>query len=109
MYVVEGYGDYLPSNDVVSLYDDGDARLQVFKEDPLLSGDYAPYRVDKYPNVLGYNNTKVMRLAEVYLIRAEARAEIGTNISGAQEDLDVVRQRYDLFLPGLQQLPLYPN
>lgn len=93
MYVVEGYGDYLPSNDVVSLYNDGDARLQVFKEDPLLSGDYAPYRVDKYPNVLGYNNTKVMRLAEVYLIRAEARAEIGTNISGAQEDLDVVRQR----------------
>ncbi len=88
-----GYGDYLPSNDVVSLYEAGDARLGVFIDDPLLAGDYAPYRVNKYPEVLGYDNVKVIRLAEMYLIRAEARAEIGTNILGAQQDLDVVRQR----------------
>ncbi|MCB4809141.1 RagB/SusD family nutrient uptake outer membrane protein [Tamlana sp. 62-3] len=93
MYVEDGYGDYLPSNDVVSLYDADDARMQVFKEDAFLQGDYAPYRVDKYPNVLGYDNTKVIRLAEMYLNRAEARAQIGTNITGAQDDLDMVRQR----------------
>lgn len=93
MYVVDGYGDYLPSNDVISLYDPNDARLQVFIEDELLAGDYAPYRMNKYPDVLGYDNIKMMRLAEIYLIRAEARAQIGTNISGAQEDLDMVRQR----------------
>ncbi|MDE3741653.1 RagB/SusD family nutrient uptake outer membrane protein [Maribacter polysaccharolyticus] len=93
MYVVDGYGDYLPSDDVVSLYDADDARLQVFIEDELLAGDYAPYRMNKYPDVLGYDNTKVIRLAEVYLIRAEARAQLGTDIAGAQEDLDMVRQR----------------
>lgn len=88
-----GYGDYLPSNDVISLYEDGDARLSVFIDDPILSGDYAPYRMNKYAEVLGYDNIKVLRLPEMYLIRAEARAELGTNISGAQSDLNVVRQR----------------
>src|SRR5690606_40868569 len=34
-----------------------------------------------------------MRLAELYLIRAEARAKLGNNIAGAQDDLDMVRQR----------------
>lgn len=93
MFVEDGFGDYLPSNDVVSLYDTADARLQIFIEDSNLSGDYGPYRINKYPDVLGTDNTKVIRLAEIYLIRAEARAEIGTNITGAQEDLDMVRQR----------------
>ena len=39
----------------------------------------------------------VLRLAEVYLIRAEARVQQG-NISGAQEDLNVIRTRAGL--PG---------
>ncbi len=93
MYLDEGYGDYLPSNDVISLYDTDDARLEVFIEDESLTGDYASDRMYKYPEVLGYDNIKVIRLAEVYLIRAEARAEIGTDITGAQEDLNTVRQR----------------
>ncbi|MBO0591165.1 RagB/SusD family nutrient uptake outer membrane protein [Cellulophaga sp. E16_2] len=88
-----GFGDYLPSNDVVSLYDAEDARLQTFRVDEVLTGDYAPNRVYKYPEVLGYDNVKVVRLAEIYLNRAEARAEIGTDITGAQEDLDMIRKR----------------
>ena len=93
LYSREVYGDYLPSNDVVSLYDAGDARLSTFKEDTFLTGEFAPFRVDKYPDFNGFDNVKVMRLAEIYLIRAEARAEIGTNIKGAQQDLDMVHQR----------------
>ncbi|KJD34976.1 hypothetical protein PW52_12815 [Tamlana sedimentorum] len=93
IYVIDGFGDYLPSNDVVSLYDTNDARMQVFLEDTFLVGDYAPFRINKYPDVLGTDNTKIIRLAEVYLNRAEARAQIGTNITGAQDDLDMVRQR----------------
>lgn len=100
MYVEDGFGDYLPSNDVVSLYDANDARLQTFIVDSNLSGVFAPYRVNKYPEVLGHDNTKVIRLAEMYLIRAEARARIGTNISGAQSDVNMVRQR---------ALPTAPN
>ncbi|WP_338356953.1 RagB/SusD family nutrient uptake outer membrane protein [Yeosuana marina] len=37
----------------------------------------------------------VIRLAELYLIRAEARARLG-NISGAQEDINVIRERAGL-------------
>lgn len=94
MYVKEGYGDYLPSDDVVSLYDPADVRLGVFKPDAGLSGDYAPFRMDKYPDPLSWDNTKVIRLAEVYLIRAEARAEQGgAKEAGARTDLDMVHQR----------------
>ncbi|MCK0160556.1 RagB/SusD family nutrient uptake outer membrane protein [Allomuricauda sp. F6463D] len=93
LYLPEGFGDYLPSNDVVSLYDSEDARLSTFEIDPLLTGDFASHRMVKYPDINGFDNVKVIRLAEVYLIRAEARAKIGTNISGAQDDLDMVHQR----------------
>lgn len=93
LYLPEIFGDYLPSNDVVSLYDTEDARLSSFEEDPLLIGEFAPYRMIKYPDINGFDNVKVVRLAEMYLIRAEARAEIGTNVAGAQDDLDVVHQR----------------
>tara|TARA_B110000503_G_scaffold19285_2_gene28664 strand:+ start:2672 stop:4072 length:1401 start_codon:yes stop_codon:yes gene_type:complete len=93
LYLPQVFGDYLPSNDLVSLYDADDARLNVFIEDSFLSGEFAPFRMNKYPSFNGFDNVKVMRLAEIYLIRAEARAEIGTNISGAQDDLDMVRQR----------------
>ncbi len=93
LYLPEIFGDYLPSNDVVSLYDTEDARLSTFEEDPLLIGEFAPYRMIKYPDINGFDNVKVIRLAEMYLIRAEARAEIGTDIAGAQDDLDAVHQR----------------
>ena len=87
MYLARGFGDYLPSNDVVALFPAGYARLQVFKTDPLLSGTYAPYRIEKYADTRGWDDIKVMRLAEVFLIRAEARAAIGTNIQGHRQIL----------------------
>jgi hypothetical protein len=93
LYLPQIFGDYLPSSDVTSLFEPNDVRLQTFFVDPLLSGNYAPYRMGKYPDVLGLNNVKVMRLAEVYLIRAEARARLGTNTAGAQADYNTVHQR----------------
>jgi len=92
MYIVTGYGDYLPADDVVSLYAADDARLGWFVDDPILSGDYAPFRVGKYPSITGENNTKVIRLSEVHLIRAEANAQLG-NTASAQADVDLIRQR----------------
>lgn len=91
MYIVEGYGDYLPSNDLVSLIPVDDARYGLFKEDTFLDGDYAPFRMNKYPSITGEDNTKVIRLSEVYLIRAEARARQNNN--AAQADVDIIRQR----------------
>lgn len=91
MYIVEGYGDYLPSNDLVSLIPGDDVRADWFASDVFLTGDYAPFRMVKYPSVAGTNNTKVIRLSEMFLIRAEARAQQGNN--AAQADLDLIRQR----------------
>jgi hypothetical protein len=92
MYIVEGYGDYLPAGDLLDLIPEGDVRLGLFKDDPNLGGDYGSVRVDKYPNPAVQNSTPVIRLSEVYLIRAEARARTN-NEDGAQADLDVIRMR----------------
>lgn len=91
MYIVEGYGDYLPADDLVSLIPNDDARTDWFLADPFLTGDYAPFRLVKYPSIAGTNNTKVIRLSEMFLIRAEARAQQGNN--AAQADVDLIRQR----------------
>ena len=50
----------------------------------------------------------VLRLGEQYLIRAEARARLGSNLSGAIGDLDKIRSRAGLPLiattnPGITQ------
>lgn len=52
----------------------------------------------KYTRVPGDDHVTLVRLSELYLIRAEARARIGTNISGAQADLNVVRTRAGLLI-----------
>lgn len=93
LYLRQGFGDYLPSSDVTSLYEAEDARMATFEIDDLLIGDFAPFRMVKYPDINGFDNVKVIRLAELYLIRAEARARSGNNVTGAQDDLDMVRQR----------------
>ena len=57
--------------------------------------------VNKYKNSLFLStsnvseHTTLFRLAEQYLIRAEARAQQG-NVSGAQQDLNVIRNRAGL-------------
>jgi hypothetical protein len=38
----------------------------------------------------------LFRLAEIYLIRAEARAQLDNNINGSREDLNTIRQRAGL-------------
>lgn len=55
------------------------------------------YGITKYKVASGTGNeyTVAIRLAELYLIRAEARAQQG-NVSGAKADLDLVRTRAGL-------------
>ncbi len=92
MYINEGYGDYLPSQDLVGLIDSNDVRSQLFKEDETIGGIYGNIRVNKFPSTKGEDNTPVIRLSEMYLIRAEARARTG-NEAGAIEDLMTIRLR----------------
>lgn len=92
MYRATGYGDYLPAKDLLDLIDPDDLRMQMFIEDPNLSGIYASHRVNKWPTPANTDNIPVIRLSELYLNRAEARARSG-NETGARDDLDRIRQR----------------
>lgn len=55
------------------------------------------YYPTKWPTPNDDNNTQIIRIAEMYLIRAEARI-LGTavDIAGAQSDIDLVRDRAGL-------------
>lgn len=69
-----GYGDIATSNDLLSLYEAGDVRELLFVNPASFPSDYWTL---KYPGRLGSTppldfNTPVLRLAEMYLIRAEA-------------------------------------
>jgi tetratricopeptide (TPR) repeat protein len=92
MYRASGYGDYLPSRDLLDLIDPNDLRMQMYVEDPDLKGAYASHRVNKYPTVTNTDNVSVIRLSEVYLNRAEALQCLGRD-QEAQDDLNLIRQR----------------
>ncbi|MFC0517568.1 RagB/SusD family nutrient uptake outer membrane protein [Mucilaginibacter angelicae] len=69
-------------------YEEGDTRADLFFED---DGEFT----SKFNNLFG--NVVVIRLAELYLIRAEARSQkTGPDYAGAAADLNVVRHRAGL-------------
>lgn len=101
MYKETGYGDYLPSQQLFALFDENDIRGTLFLDDDNLDGGiYANAegegkRVNKYPSEgsnIATDNVPVIRLSEVYLIRAEARAKTG-DVDGALADLNRIRER----------------
>jgi len=81
IYHPDGYGDVCASQQLLDLYDANDVRTEVFKGSPKFSEFLWP---NKYPgkDIIRVNNIPVLRLAEMYLIRAEAILE-GASISGA--------------------------
>jgi len=91
------------SDDVVSSFELGDQRKVRWVQSITADGTTYFYPF-KYKIGVGDNPVKeytvVMRLAEQYLIRAEARAQQG-NIDGAVTDLNVIRNR-----AGLEGFPI---
>lgn len=90
----DGYGDVLATEDLYNAYAETDVRRSVMIRGDRADGERdALFPEGKYPNgETGQDYIKVMRLADVYLMRAEARAELG-NEEGAREDLDAVASR----------------
>lgn len=85
------------SNSARDAFEPGDYRKDVWIGS-ITDGTQTWYYPDKYKIRLGSALTEysmVFRLAEQYLVRAEARAQQG-NITGAQQDLNVVRNRAGL-------------
>jgi hypothetical protein len=102
MYRASGYGDYLPAKDLLNLIDANDVRWGWFVTDPNLVGIYASHRVNKWPTQQNTDNVPVVRLAEMYLNRAEARARQGQS-GGAQADLNLIRLRANPAAPAVTE------
>ena len=89
----EGSGDVCATNDLYDLYEDGDVRKEMFVDSE------NDHMITKYAGKTGStdpkeNNIPVIRLAEMYLNRAEAIYH-GATIDGvsAQSDLDAITNK----------------
>ena len=95
-YVVKSLGgrrELAPTADIRGAYETGDARADwSVKTDP---DNDERYYASKFPSVSSTEHIHVIRLAEIYLIRAEARARQG-NLAGAVDDYNVLRARAGL-------------
>ncbi|MGO4291409.1 RagB/SusD family nutrient uptake outer membrane protein [Chitinophaga sp. RAB17] len=97
MFNQDGYGDVLATNNVFNIYTSGDVRRNFLQKSKRAGngGENPANVISKYSDVSTFSEgIKVMRLAELYLIRAEALAHLG-KAPEAQADLNVVAQRAD--------------
>lgn len=84
-----GRGDIQISVSHLAKYQPDDERLTLFTDDA------GSTRTGKHSNL--YGNVKVLRLAELYLTRAEANLRAGTTIGATPlEDVNTVRERANL-------------
>nr|WP_068892532.1 RagB/SusD family nutrient uptake outer membrane protein [Pedobacter panaciterrae] len=95
----EGPGNAYPiylSDHIISSFEIGDMRKSNWTGNVTVGGKtyYYPfkYKIGQGVNVASTEFSTIFRLAEQYLIRAEARAQQG-NVSGAAADLNVIRKR----------------
>jgi hypothetical protein len=93
IYIDEGYGDFIPTEELLGLYSASDVRNGWFRD---LDVTYT-YKLPGRDNQPGLNDIPLIRLSEMYLNKAEAEFHLG-NVSDAQDALDVVAQRSDATL-----------
>jgi hypothetical protein len=95
-YMVKSLGgrrELGPTSDIRNAYEPGDARRAwSVNADPI---NASRFYVSKFPSVSSTEHIHVIRLAEMYLIRAEARARQGDR-AGAVADYNMLRARAGL-------------
>lgn len=95
-YMVKSLGgrrELAPTSDIRGAYEAGDARRDwSVKTDPI---NASRFYASKFPSVSSTEHIHVIRLAEVFLTRAEARARQG-NLAGAVDDYNRLRARAGL-------------
>ena len=98
LYHQGAYGEVIATKDLYDTYTSSDVRRELITEGSRLDGEQDAHFIWKYPRgASSYDdNIKVLRLAEIYLIRAEARAEAATpDFAGACDDLNEIVLRAD--------------
>lgn len=92
-FSVSGYADALVSTELYNLYDSEDVRKTAITSGAKPSAETDALFVNKFPKgTAADDNIKILRLAEQYLIRAEAYVKEGENTL-AQNDLNVILKR----------------
>jgi hypothetical protein len=83
-----GRGDIEIASDFLNTFPGGDSRLGLFTDD----GSGTLFYSDKFDNQ--YGNVKILRYAEMYLIRAEGNLKMGTTVGNTPlNDVNTVRDR----------------
>jgi hypothetical protein len=79
---------------ILDAFEPGDVRLEssVGFDD---NGKF-PHAKKYHDQAIGEDNVIVLRLAEMYLIRAEANAKLQQNLTSVQDDINIIRDRADL-------------
>ncbi len=96
---VGGRGDIEATIGYLSTYEANDARLSLFTDD----GSGGTFYSNKFDNV--YGNIKILRLAEMYLTRAECNLRLGSVTGDTPlNDINYVRARVNL--PSLGSVTL---
>lgn len=90
--------EYNVDPSLLEAFEEGDQRENLF------SFSRNSFRSAKYPDPTNSNNAKVFRLAEIYLIRAEAAVFATNNPNSGLEDINLIRQR-----AGLEEIASIPS
>ncbi|WP_162796188.1 RagB/SusD family nutrient uptake outer membrane protein [Pedobacter namyangjuensis] len=94
------YGDGLATDDLYNAYTATDVRRGFMTKSSRSGGENPANLITKYNNITTFEEgVKVIRLSEVYLIRAEARAKQTGKDALAAADLDVIAKRADASKP----------
>ena len=88
-----GYGDIGASMDVIDLYEEGDVRAALFTNTANFPNDYWSLKYPGKGGNLRIDNIPVLRLSEMYLIRAEATLEGASTGVTAADDLNAIRSQ----------------
>lgn len=100
-----GRRGYAPTRSLYDAYEPGDVRrdvsIGIYTTD---DGEELLYGKKYFRIASGDDNIYVLRLAEMYLIRAEANARLGAAPATVREDINVIRNR-----AGLADLPSTVN
>lgn len=91
---MHGRREVAPSADLLAFFEPGDVRPDTTIA--LSPGDKLPYSTKYDDMAIGEDNVIVLRLPEMYLIRAEAEAKLAGDLDAIRADIDEVRTRAKL-------------